>query len=158
MPAGGWRAGTGTMADTAPRRLPSAGGRTGRPAEAVAAFAGGAAGTLLRVALVVAMPVTAGQWPWPTLVANLLGAFLAGWFVTRLAGGPHSGRHPLLVTGFCGGLTTFSTLQIELLDLLDAGRTGTAAVYAGISIAAGMALFLVAVRLARPRRKRGGGR
>lgn len=117
--------------------------------EASAVFVGGAAGTLLRVLLTEALPVIPGSWPWPTLVANLLGAFLAGWFVTRLADGYHGGRHPLLITGFCGGLTTFSTLQIELLDLIEAGHTGLATAYAGISLLAGVGLFLLATRLAR---------
>lgn len=114
-----------------------------------AVFAGGAAGTLLRVLLAETFPAGSGGWPWPTLLANLLGAFLAGWFVVRLAGGRHAGKHPLLITGFCGGLTTFSTFQVELLDLLDAGRAGTAVLYAAVSLVAGWLLFLTATRLAR---------
>jgi len=123
--------------------------------EALAVFIGGAAGTLLRVGLVETFPVTAGAWPWATLIANLLGAFLAGWLVIRLTGDRHTGKHPLLITGFCGGLTTFSTLQLELLELIDAGRGTAALSYAAISLIAGLALFTAAVRMAGSRRGQG---
>ena len=48
-----------------------------------------------------------------------------------------------LGTGVCAALTTFATLQLELLGMLDAGRAGLAAGYAAASVAAG----LVAVRV-----------
>lgn len=123
--------------------------------EALAVFVGGVAGTLLRVGLAEVFPVSAGAWPWATLTANLLGAFLAGWLVTRLPGGRHTGRHPLLVTGFCGGLTTFATLQLELLELIDTGHGAVALTYAAVSLIAGLALFTAAVRIAGSRRGRG---
>ena len=49
----------------------------------------------------------------------------------------------LLGAGLCGGLTTFSTLQLELYDLFDAGEPALAAAYAAVSVAAG----LIAIRL-----------
>jgi CrcB protein len=107
--------------------------------ELAAIFAGGAVGALARVALVQLDPPTPGEWPWATFAANVLGAFLLGYFSTRLQDRlPLSAyRRPLLGTGLCGAFTTFSTLQIELLRMLDASRIGLAAAYAAASILAG---------------------
>ena len=70
---------------------------------------------------------------------NILGAFLLGYFVTRLQERlPLSAyRRPLLGTGFCGAFTTFSTVQVELLAMLDAHRYGLATGYAAASIVLG---------------------
>jgi CrcB protein len=64
-------------------------------------------------------------------------------------------RRPLLGTGFCGALTTFSTMQLELLGMLDAGRTALAAAYAAASIAAGFLAVTVATNLVRRARLSG---
>ena len=119
--------------------------------ELAAIFAGGCVGSLARAGLARGFPVDAGAWPWPTLAVNLLGAFALGVFVTRLQERlpPSAYRRPLLGTGFCGALTTFSTLQLELLELLDAGRYGEAAAYLGVSLAAGYAAVQLATGLVR---------
>ena len=85
--------------------------------ELVAVFVGGALGTLARTglsSLVVADPT---RRPWPTFAVNIVGAFLVGYFTTRLLERlPLSSyRRPVLGTGLCGGLTTFSTMQVETL-------------------------------------------
>jgi len=118
----------------------------GRPAgpraRLLAAIAiGGAAGALARNGLVEAFPPEPGHWPWVTFAVNIAGAIVLAWAVVRLARAPY--RRALVGSGFCGALTTFSSLQIELLDMLDAGRIGLAAAYAAGSVAAG----LVAVRV-----------
>ncbi len=56
----------------------------------------------------------------------------------------------LLGAGFCGGLTTFSTLQLELYDLLDAGEPALAATYAAVSVAAGLVAIRLGERLGGP--------
>ena len=101
-----------------------------------AIFAGGAVGAPIRVGLTQLNPA---PWPWVTFGVNLVGAFALGYFVTRLQERlPLSTyRRPFLGTGFCGALTTFSTMQVELLRMLDDNRYGLAAGYAGASIAAG---------------------
>jgi fluoride exporter len=104
-----------------------------------AIFAGGVVGALLRVALLRTGAGKAPGWPWVTIGENVLGTFLLGYFATRLQERlPLSAyRRPLLGTGFCGAFTTFSTMQLELLMMLDAHRYGLAAGYAGASIVLG---------------------
>ena len=137
-------------------RLPN---RAPRPADAAqvdrreiaAIFAGGALGTLLRAALAEAFPQPAAAWPWPTFAVNIGAAFLLGYFVTRLTERlPLSSyRRPLLGTGLCGGLSTFSTMQVEILKMLDAHAWGLAAGYAAASIAAGYAAIQLATAMVR---------
>lgn len=130
------------------RRLafPRADGRT-----VAAIFAGGALGTVARAALAEAFPHAATAWPWPTFGVNVAAAFLLGYFVTRLQERlPLSAyRRPLLGTGICGGLSTFSTMQVEILKMISAGAWGLAAAYAAASIAAGYAALHLATALVR---------
>ena len=130
------------------RRLvpPRADGRT-----IAAIFAGGALGTLARAALAEAFPHAATAWPWPTFAVNVVAAFLLGYFVTRLQERlPLSSyRRPLLGTGICGGLSTFSTMEVEILKMLTAHAYGLAAGYAAASIAAGYAALHLATAMVR---------
>lgn len=120
----------------------------------VAIFAGGALGGALRTGLEQLAPFHAGSWPWVTFSVNVIGCFLLGYFVTRLQERlPVTAyQRPFLGTGFCGGLTTFSTFQVELLKMVESGYLGLAALYCTGSLAAGFAgimLGTAAVRRAR---------
>lgn len=110
---------------------------------------GGAIGVLLRALLTEAWPVPADAWPWPTFLANLTGAALLGALAWHAQHRP--GLHGLLGTGLCGGLTTFSTMQLELLRLIDAGAGGLAVGYATVSVVLGVLAALAAASLATPR-------
>jgi CrcB protein len=114
--------------------------------EVAAIFVGGALGTLLRAALSEAFPHSPTSWPWPTFAVNVVAAFLLGYFVTRLQERlPLSSyRRPLLGTGLCGGLSTFSTMQVELLRMIDDGAYWLALGYAAASVAAGYVAIHVA--------------
>jgi len=116
-----------------------------------AVFAGGALGTLARAALAEGLPRSATAWPWPTFAVNVVAAFLLGYFVTRLQERlPLSAyRRPLLGTGLCGGLSTFSTMQVEVLKMTSAGAWGLAVSYAAASVAAGYAALYLATALVR---------
>jgi CrcB protein len=84
----------------------------------VAVALGGAAGTLLRLAVNRALPSGAGAFPWDTLLVNLFGSLVLGFIVVtafeRLA--PSRYLRPLIGTGFCGGLTTSSTFAPSSRD------------------------------------------
>lgn len=101
-----------------------------------AIFLGGAVGALLRAAVGEALPVGGPGWPWATFLVNMTGTALLGYWLTAL---PHTSyRRPLLTTGFCGALTTFSTVQIELLEMIDAERLAPAFAYLAVSVVAGL--------------------
>jgi CrcB protein len=112
-------------------------------------FAGGAIGGLLRVAVSEAAGVPAGSWPWATLIVNLAGALVLGAAYEALRDARSAHARLFLGTGFCGGLTTFSTFQVELLDLADAGEPLLALLYAAVSIGGGLAVSLAGARGAR---------
>ena len=123
--------------------------RDGR--ELAAIFVGGFAGAVARAELADAVPFHAGRWPWATFVANILGAFLLGYFTTRLQERlPLSAyRRPLLGTGFCGALTTFSTVQIEVLAMLDGDHVALAVAYVATSVVLGFLAVAAATNLVR---------
>jgi CrcB protein len=124
--------------------------RVDRPALA-AILAGGLIGALARLGLVAALAPTPGRWPWATFLANVAGTLALGYFTTRLQERlPLSAyRRPFLGTGVCGALTTFSTMQVELLQMLDHGNGGLAAGYAAASIAAGLLAVALTTNLVR---------
>ncbi len=126
------------------------------PREIAAIFVGGLIGALLRGHLAEAWPVEPGAWPWATLVVNLTGALLLGYFLTSVRTGLWASGYarPFVATGFCGALTTFSAMQLELLDMVDAGAYLLASLYGGTSVVFGLlavGLGTVLVRRARLR-------
>jgi fluoride exporter len=119
--------------------------------ELAAVFAGGAIGTLTRAGLETLAAPEPGHWPWPTFIVNVVGAFLLGYFVTRLLERlpTSSYRRPLLGTGLCGGLTTFSTMQVETVKMLEHHHYGLAVGYTVASITVGLLAVFVATALTR---------
>ena len=121
--------------------------------ELAAIFLGGAIGALARYGLAEALSHHPGSWPWATFAVNVAGALALGYLTTRLQERlpPSAYRRPLLGTGLCGALTTFSTMQVELLQMLDDGRAGLSAGYAAASIAAGVLAVAATTNLVRAR-------
>ncbi|MGB5110162.1 MAG: fluoride efflux transporter CrcB [Mycobacterium sp.] len=119
--------------------------------EVAAVFIGGALGTLVRAVLSHVLAVPPGHWPWATFIVNIVGAALLGYFTTRLLERlPSSGyRRPLLGTGLCGGLTTFSTMQVETVAMLEHGHHLLAAGYTVASIGLGLLAVQICTALVR---------
>ena len=108
---------------------------------------GAAVGAPLRYA--VDRAVRAGHdsmFPWGTLLVNVTGSALLG-FLAALPAGP--GWWALLGTGFCGALTTYSTLGYETVRLAEHGAGWQAAANAAASVALGLAAAFGGMLLAR---------
>jgi len=115
-----------------------------------AIYAGGVIGALARVGLAQATPHGPGGWPWGTFTVNMVGALALGYFFARLGDHPEDSlAHPFLTTGICGTLTTFSTLQLELFEMVDHGRLGLAALYLGVTLALGFLCLRIGIALER---------
>ena len=85
---------------------------------------GGAAGSVLRYLASLALVRWLGvQSPWPTAMVNVLGCFIAGLALGRLAGSPpdHALRS-FLIVGVLGGFTTFSAFAGETVILVQRGE------------------------------------
>jgi CrcB protein len=115
-----------------------------------AIYAGGVLGALGRVGLAQATPHGPGGWPWGTFAVNMAGALLLGYFFARLRDHPEDSlAHPFLTTGICGTLTTFSTMQLELFEMVDGGHIAVAAAYLAATLAAGFLFVRAGIALER---------
>ena len=119
----------------------------------LAIAAGAALGALCRWALGLALNAWYPALPPGTLAANLIGGYLAGIALPLLMANPDwpPAWRLFIITGFLGGLTTFSAFSLEMATLLQQGRFVTAmagvAVHAGGSIAATLAGFATVAAL-----------
>jgi CrcB protein len=113
-------------------------------------YAGGMIGALVRVWLSETAPHASGAWPWATFAVNMVGALLIGYFVARLHDHPEDSlAHPFLTTGICSTLTTFSTLQLELFQMVDTGHVLLAGGYVAATLAAGFLFVRAGMALER---------
>jgi fluoride exporter len=105
---------------------------------------GAAAGALLRWQLNVQMNSLIPVLPLGTLVANLVGGYIIGLAIAYFARAP--GIAPewrlLIITGFCGGLTTFSTFSAEVVTRLQEGRWVWAMVTIAIHVVGSLVMTL----------------
>jgi CrcB protein len=123
------------------------------PRELLAVFAGGAVGAGLRALLAQALTTPGGGWPWATFVVNVVAAFVLGYAVTRLLERlpVSSYRRPFLGTGVCGGLSTFSTMQVEVVRLVQADGYAVAIAYVAASLVCGLAALHLGTAVVRRR-------
>lgn len=106
---------------------------------------GGAIGTFARYAVSVLTAPISRDLPWGTIIINITGSCLIGFFGTLTLA---SGRFPasenlrlFVMVGFCGGYTTFSSFSLQTLDLMRSG----AFLRAGINMLASVILCIIAV-------------
>jgi len=100
---------------------------------------GGALGTLARFWLANWMAVVTGaEFPWGTLLINILGSFVISFFgfltgtAARFAV-PYDAR-VFVTVGICGGFTTFSSFSLQTVDLLRVGQPARALLYVAASV------------------------
>jgi CrcB protein len=111
---------------------------------------GGGTGSICRYLLTLTgSRFAAGPFPFATLAANIAGCLLigllAGMSVRFAWPGPH--LRLLLMSGFCGGFTTFSAFSLEIIQLAQQSRWGIIAAYALGSIILGLAAAMLGYKL-----------
>jgi len=116
-----------------------------------AVFVGGALGTMARYLLAAHHPVAGGGFPWVTLLVNLTGSFAIGLLipVTEYPSPRLRIMRPLLIIGFLGGWTTYSTLAVDATLLAKHGDLGGCVAYLAATVAGGLALVVAGHALGR---------
>lgn len=112
----------------------------GQPANYLWVALGGAAGSVARFWLSAAVAALIGpRFPWGTLLINIGGSFVIGWFGALTAGAGAlvvpPGVRLLVMVGLCGGFTTFSSFSLQTLELLQGGEVLRAGAYIVGSVA-----------------------
>lgn len=89
-----------------------------------------------------------GPLPLGTLFVNLVGSFLIGLLAGLMVKSNYEPLQLVLLTGFCGGFTTFSTFSLEGLKMLESYRYLYYGGYVGLSVVGGLALCFLGFFLA----------
>ena len=91
------------------------------------------------------------SFPWGTFAVNLTGCLLIGvfWGITYRSFDSNEQWKLFLMTGICGGFTTFSAFSMETLSMLGSGRFGIAATYILLSLAGAIGGAAIGIWLAR---------
>lgn len=114
----------------------------------LAVFIGGGVGSVLRWAVSMKMNPLNAHIPLGTLMVNLIGGFIIGLAMAIFTRMTHLTPPKLLITtGFCGGLTTFSTFSLEVVYLMQDGRFGWALANMLLNLAGSLAMTLLAFML-----------
>ena len=111
----------------------------------VAISVGASLGALLRWVLGLNFNALLPSIPLGTLAANLIGGYAVGVFVAAFASRPELPPEVRLfaITGFCGGLTTFSTFSAEVVDLLQKGDLGAGSLAIVAHVAGSLSMTLL---------------
>ena len=110
----------------------------------------GAVGAVIRYALSRAYPVRPGHLPGGILIVNVAGSLVGGAVIGLAERAAVSDDVRLiLLTGFCGGLTTFSTWSVETIELADGGRWRAAVLNVVVTLALGLGAAVAGYLIAR---------
>jgi CrcB protein len=114
-------------------------------------FVGGCAGGLVRYLVTEHWPTPDDRFPWATFTVNVAGAFVLAVLVVIVTDVLRDSTYtrPLIGTGFCGALTTFSSVVVAVDQLIAHGHAGLATTYLATSIVAGLVAAWLGVVLAR---------
>jgi fluoride exporter len=120
----------------------------GRLAPLAAVLAGGLLGAAARSGVSSLIPSVPGAFPTATLVVNLTGSLLLGFYLARRQSAV-AARWSLQfwAIGALGSFTTFSTFSLEVFRLIDADAPAIAAFYVGASLVGGLLAALIGDRL-----------
>ncbi len=111
---------------------------------------GGSLGALGRYGVTHLMTVwKGGDFPYGTMTANMLGCLMIGFLATRLHDHPSQFLRLVVLTGFLGSFTTYSTFGYESIQLLRGDQGIYGFIYLGVHIFLGLGLVALGVRLAR---------
>jgi fluoride exporter len=113
---------------------------------------GGAAGSILRFAIQkILQPQSVPSFPAGTFLINIVGCFLIGilWGITSRSDSWNEEIKLLLMTGLCGGFTTFSAFTLEGIGLLKENKTGLFLVYIGGTVILGLFATYIGIRLSK---------
>ena len=118
-------------------------------AKLIAVGVGAAGGAWIRWGLGLALNSIVKNFPLGTFVANLIGGFLIGIAVEFFSQNAElsSEWKLLIITGFLGGLTTFSTFSAESVQLLQSARFGWMAFHIGVHTAGSIAMTVLGIYL-----------
>ena len=111
---------------------------------------GGAVGSMLRYAVQKFFQVqTTAAFPTGTLLVNIAGCFLIGilWSLVSRSLTWNEEMKLLLMTGFCGGFTTFSAFTLEGIGLLKENRTVLFVIYLSASVLGGLLATFIGIRI-----------
>ncbi|MFY0605074.1 MAG: fluoride efflux transporter CrcB [Cyclobacteriaceae bacterium] len=110
---------------------------------------GGFSGSILRYLMgLYSVKLLDSSFPYGTLSVNLIGSLLIGLLAGSLIKTESQSLQLLMITGFCGGFTTFSAFSLEGLKMIKEAQYFHYAGYIGISILGGLLLCLIGFWLA----------
>lgn len=112
----------------------------------LAVFIGGGVGSVTRWLISLKLNNLSSHVPVGTLLVNLIGAFIIGLALSLFTRVTHIDPvwKLLVTTGFCGGLTTFSTFSVEVVYLIQDGKLAWAAGTVLLNLAGSLAMTMLA--------------
>ena len=112
---------------------------------------GGAIGSALRYLLNIFVKIPNTIFPFGTLTANIIACFVIGWGSTFITNKfeLETNIKLFLLTGICGGLSTFSTYTLETIELANNGKANLAIIYGAGSIVICFISYIFGLQIAK---------